>query len=334
VVSTDPHGQIVESHAARNDAAGGWRLALRVHRKDQDQPVELRAFLRGKNGTLSETWRLICRRHEPSHGNPIRPWTPSRHSPRCARRLARALGPAPATDRGDRHGNVHLVTIRRCCAPDGAAALADPRSRPAYPRHPEPWRGAALRRRALFLILVSAQTLAATIFAQAVLPYHGHHGSSRGAGADAVLIAWVSAGFLDGADGLLGVHPRRRPPCAAAAGRTMRRSRRARTRSSCRSSTRTCAGSRRHPGHLGIAAADGRAAQFDVYVLSDSSDADARADELAAWAALCRAVDGFPHIFYRHRRLRIKRQERQHRRLVPALGPALPLHGRARTPTA
>jgi len=52
----------------------------------------------------------------------------------------------------------------------------------------------------------------------------------------------------------------------------------------------------------------GGLAHFDFYVLSDSTEADARAAEIAAWAALCRDVGGFRRIFYRHRRLRIKRK--------------------------
>ena len=47
---------------------------------------------------------------------------------------------------------------------------------------------------------------------------------------------------------------------------------------------------------------------FDFFVLSDSSNPDARVAEIAAWLALCRAVDGFGRVFYRWRQHRIKRK--------------------------
>ncbi|HJV53940.1 MAG TPA: glucans biosynthesis glucosyltransferase MdoH, partial [Noviherbaspirillum sp.] len=47
---------------------------------------------------------------------------------------------------------------------------------------------------------------------------------------------------------------------------------------------------------------------FDFFVLSDSGSSDIRAAELAAWAELCRTVNGFGRIFYRHRKRRVKRK--------------------------
>ena len=51
-----------------------------------------------------------------------------------------------------------------------------------------------------------------------------------------------------------------------------------------------------------------QAANFDFFVLSDSSDTDICAAELDAWSSLCRAVGGFGNIFYRRRKLRVKRK--------------------------
>src|SRR5262249_37157034 len=51
----------------------------------------------------------------------------------------------------------------------------------------------------------------------------------------------------------------------------------------------------------------GELAHFDFFVLSDSSDPDARVAEVAAWRAMCQAV-GFEHVFYRWRRHHIKRK--------------------------
>jgi glucans biosynthesis protein len=43
----------------RNEVTGGWRLVLRVARADAAKPVELRAYLRIRNSTASETWSYI-----------------------------------------------------------------------------------------------------------------------------------------------------------------------------------------------------------------------------------------------------------------------------------
>ncbi len=51
-----------------------------------------------------------------------------------------------------------------------------------------------------------------------------------------------------------------------------------------------------------------QAGQFDFFVLSDSSDTDICTAELDAWASLCRVVGGFGNIFYRRRKLRVKRK--------------------------
>jgi membrane glycosyltransferase len=52
----------------------------------------------------------------------------------------------------------------------------------------------------------------------------------------------------------------------------------------------------------------GQLASFDVFVLSDTSEPDRQVEEELAWASLCRKVQGFGRIFYRHRRNNIKRK--------------------------
>ena len=52
----------------------------------------------------------------------------------------------------------------------------------------------------------------------------------------------------------------------------------------------------------------GAVERFHFFVLSDSNDPDVIVEEEAAWAAWCRAVDGFGRIFYRRRRARIERK--------------------------
>ncbi len=52
----------------------------------------------------------------------------------------------------------------------------------------------------------------------------------------------------------------------------------------------------------------GESANFDVYILSDSYDADIVIAEQKAWMELIRDVKGEGHIFYRRRRRRVKRK--------------------------
>jgi glucans biosynthesis protein len=59
VASCDGNGKIAASRAYYNEATGGWRLELQVHRNDPTKPVEMRAYLRKDNTTLSETWSYI-----------------------------------------------------------------------------------------------------------------------------------------------------------------------------------------------------------------------------------------------------------------------------------
>jgi membrane glycosyltransferase len=47
---------------------------------------------------------------------------------------------------------------------------------------------------------------------------------------------------------------------------------------------------------------------FDFFILSDSSSPDTAAREEVAWAAWCREIGGFDHVFYRRRRVRQKRK--------------------------
>ena len=59
IASADANGEVVELIGHRNDVSGGWRLALRVKRKDDAKPVELRAYLRSGGNAVSETWSYI-----------------------------------------------------------------------------------------------------------------------------------------------------------------------------------------------------------------------------------------------------------------------------------
>jgi glucans biosynthesis protein len=59
VASADSNGKILSSRAYFNEVTGGWRMELQVQRTDAAKAVEMRAFLRKDNTTLSETWSYI-----------------------------------------------------------------------------------------------------------------------------------------------------------------------------------------------------------------------------------------------------------------------------------
>jgi glucans biosynthesis protein len=59
VVSTDASVEVVRRHTYRNDATGGWRMALELRRVDGGKAAELRAFLRMDNNPVSETWSYV-----------------------------------------------------------------------------------------------------------------------------------------------------------------------------------------------------------------------------------------------------------------------------------
>ena len=59
VVWADGNAEIVERIMERNEVSGGWRVVLRLRRLDDNKPIEMRCYLRGANGTVSETWSYI-----------------------------------------------------------------------------------------------------------------------------------------------------------------------------------------------------------------------------------------------------------------------------------
>jgi glucans biosynthesis protein len=59
VVTAPANGEILESVAYRVDAAGEWRMTVRVRQLDTKQPTELRGFLESGKNVLSETWSNI-----------------------------------------------------------------------------------------------------------------------------------------------------------------------------------------------------------------------------------------------------------------------------------
>jgi membrane glycosyltransferase len=55
-------------------------------------------------------------------------------------------------------------------------------------------------------------------------------------------------------------------------------------------------------------AATGEIEKFDFYMLSDTGDAARQKQEEQEWEKICRTLGGFGRIFYRHRRVNIKRK--------------------------
>ncbi|MCW5625692.1 MAG: glucan biosynthesis protein G [Burkholderiales bacterium] len=59
VVTIEGNAELLQQSTQRNVATGGWRTALRIKRLDDGKPVEMRAFLRNGNATVTETWTYI-----------------------------------------------------------------------------------------------------------------------------------------------------------------------------------------------------------------------------------------------------------------------------------
>ena len=59
VVSVGAGAELVEKNLFRNAVTGGWRMTVRLKRPDANKPLELRAFLKLQQQTLSETWSYI-----------------------------------------------------------------------------------------------------------------------------------------------------------------------------------------------------------------------------------------------------------------------------------
>ncbi len=59
IVSVDSNAEVREVVTHRNDVTGGWRLVMRFKRIDAAKPLELRAYLRTRTSTLSETWSYV-----------------------------------------------------------------------------------------------------------------------------------------------------------------------------------------------------------------------------------------------------------------------------------
>jgi membrane glycosyltransferase len=166
-------------------------------------------------------------------------------------------------------------------------------------------------RRLMLLLLMLAQTGVATYFMGQVLPYQGTTAPEMAILAlFAILYCWVSAGFWTAMAGFLVLvrgDDRFNISRRANPGKPIDPSARtAIVMPICNEDVpRVFAGLRATYESL---AKTGQLDRFDFFILSDSTDSDVCTGEIAAWAELCRAVDGFGRIFYRRRHRRVKRK--------------------------
>ena len=186
--------------------------------------------------------------------------------------------------------------------PAAAPGLAVPRPR---------WYPVAAARRTSLLILVLAQTYLAIMAMLQVLPYHGTQPLEIAQLAlFGILMAWISAGFWTAIAGFA-LRLRGKDPHAISAkpiaGKPLDpAARTAIVMPICNEDVaRVFAGLR--ATYCSIERA-GALDQFDFFLLSDSSEPDARVAERAAWLDVCRECNAFGRIFYRLRRHRIKRK--------------------------
>ena len=205
--------------------------------------------------------------------------------------------------------------LRRAIEPAPGRGNTAPACRP--PRSAESrahWRFTALRRRLLLAGLVLLPSVVATAFMLDVLPHGGASGLEAAiAVCFGALFGWISIGFWTATLGfgvLLSRRDRfaitRMPADAPESGALDPAVRTAIVMPICDEPVaRVFAGLRAIHRSL---EKTGMLDRFDFFVLSDTRDPSVAVDEEAAWFAWCRDVGGFGRIFYRRRRVRIKRK--------------------------
>jgi membrane glycosyltransferase len=173
------------------------------------------------------------------------------------------------------------------------------------------WERAAALRRILILCAILASTFVATSYMAGILPHRGaSYLEMAMIAVFAALFGWVSIGFWEALSGLL-ILARGYDRYAI--------TRTAKEGSPIAGETRTAilvpiANEEVGRVTAGLAATykslerTGRLEGFDFYILSDTSDPDKWVEEEIAWAELCRSLGSFNRIFYRNRRVNLKRK--------------------------
>ncbi len=182
------------------------------------------------------------------------------------------------------------------------------------PESPDPrghWQSVGNVRRTALAVLVAGQTYFATEVMMSVLPYHGSQPMEQLILVlFAVLSCWVSAGFWMAIMGFVTLLVRRDrfsiSATAAANAPIDPAARTALVMPICNEDvSRVFAGLRATYESL---ARTGELRHFDFFVLSDTSNPDARVAEMDAWLAMCKEMNAFGRVFYRWRQHRIKRK--------------------------
>jgi membrane glycosyltransferase len=254
---------------------------------------------------------------------------PEGHVPAALGSALKVEGSLPATppiergpmvpERIERHGVRMLGKRLSSLFPqrdDQAGIPGVPQSTRA-PRDAAAWRRVAGRRRVMLLILVVIPSIAASGFMASVLPHRG------GTALESVIVlffgalfGWISIGFwtalvgfvmlLRGGDRFL--ITRAGAPAGAPAG-TPDRATEARTAilmPICNEPVqRVFAGIEATFRSL---SRTGRIENFDFFVLSDTRDPDLWVREEEAWAESCRRLEAFGRLFYRRRKIPLKRK--------------------------
>jgi len=201
----------------------------------------------------------------------------------------------------------HLVGGHTPLAPTGENEDVKPDSPDALGS----WHGVATLRRTVLFGMTILQTIVATYYMTAVLPYHGRHILELAILVlYVILFGWVSMGFWTAMMGFMVLLTRGDryaiSGTAAADAPIEDKARTAILMPICNENVpRVLAGLR--ATYESVAKA-GQLHLFDFYLLSDSGDPDVRVAELDGWLRLCRELDGFGRIFYRRRIHRIKRK--------------------------
>jgi membrane glycosyltransferase len=225
-------------------------------------------------------------------------------------------GEAPEIVR-DRTGGVRVVSMpplnRSSMAPRRWQGRTAGRAT-GCPPSPAPqmrWQVVGTLRRTALALVIALQTWFATQFMVSVLPYHGAQLLEIAVLVlFAILFSWVSAGFWMAIMGfLLLLGGRDRYAISATTAKSTPIHAAARTAlvmPICNEDVpRVFAGLRATYESLARA---GALEHFDLFVLSDSNDTDARVAEMDAWMRMCRELKAFGRVFYRWRQHRIKRK--------------------------
>lgn len=176
----------------------------------------------------------------------------------------------------------------------------------------ERWEKAAAARRILILGLILLSTVLASSYMAGVLPHRGSSWLELAiVGIFAALFGWISIGFWEALSGLfilLRGYDRYSMTRASEGSGTLEGTG-ARTAVlvpvANEDMDRVSAGLRATYRSL---EGTGQLPHFDFFILSDSSDPDQWLEEEIAWAELCRSLGAFNRVFYRYRRVNLKRK--------------------------